>query len=127
MSKVTPFVLATAVLAGCASTREERLAAIQAELPKLVTACNGAFGDGSELVPIGIEACDRLARARSLDLADPAAAELYRRYSAEKTLREANRAAEAMSALKPGLGTPTVSYTPEGCQACAGSGSAPAK
>ena len=74
------------VLVGCASTREERVAAIQSELPQLVTACNGAFRDGSSMglgivaIDQGIEACDRLAFARSLDEVRPATAELYQHY-----------------------------------------------
>ena len=83
MMKFTLFL--AAALAGCA-THQERIAAIQAELPQLITACNGAFRDGSSLglgiVPVtqGIEACDRLAFAGSLDQVRPVTAELYKRY-----------------------------------------------
>ena len=84
MTKLMLFSLAVA-LAGCA-TRQERVAAIQAELPQLITACDGAFRDGSSLglgiVPVaeGVEACGRLAFAGSLDQVQPATAELYKRY-----------------------------------------------
>jgi len=88
--KVSVLFLAAA-LAGCASTREESAAAIQAELPRLVAACNGAFRDGSvkgqETVTVriaviteGLDACDRLARAGSLDQVRPATAEIYQHY-----------------------------------------------
>jgi hypothetical protein len=101
MVKVTLFLVAAATLVGCASTRRETAAAIQRELPQLVDACNGAFRDGREqglgIVALsqGIDACDRLALARSLDLVRPATAELYKSYRADKTYRAANRAAEA--------------------------------
>jgi len=84
MSKITLLFIVVA-LAGCA-TRQERVAAIQAELPQLVTACNGAFRDGRSLgrgivtVREGIEACDRLAFAGSLDQVRPATAEVYEHY-----------------------------------------------
>ncbi len=93
MVKVTLFLVAAAVLAGCASTREKSAAAIQGELPQLVTACDGAFQDGRKLglgivtISEGIDACDRLAHARSLDLVRPVTAELYRRYLAEERTR----------------------------------------
>jgi hypothetical protein len=88
--KVSLFLLAAA-LAACASTPHESAAAIQAELPQLVKACNGAFRDGSaqglETVTIriavmtdGLDACDRLASAGSLDQVRPATAEIFRRY-----------------------------------------------
>ena len=115
MLKVTVFLVAGAALAGCASTREERVTAIQAELPQLVTACDGAFQDGRKLglgivtISQGIEACDRLAQARSLDLVRPVTAELYRRYSAGeartgshiKDREAANRAAQAFGPWGP--------------------------
>ena len=86
MMIVTLFLVGAATLVGCASTRQERVAAIQADLPQLVTACNGAFRDGSSLglgivtIEQGIEACDRLAFAGSLDQVRPATAELYQGY-----------------------------------------------
>src|SRR5215467_143465 len=118
MLKVTSFLIAATALAGCASTREERVAAIQAELPQLVDACNGAFQDGRKLglgivtVSEGIEACGRLADARSLDLVRPVTAELYRRYRAEERTRtgshmqdEAARATQAFGPWPAGTGT----------------------
>ncbi len=104
MSSSTTFVRATCgivvlfaavALAGCASTREERVAAMQAELPQLVPACNGAFRDGSQLglgivvINQGIDACDRLVQGRSLGLVRPTTAELYQRYRVTR-----NRAAQ---------------------------------
>ncbi len=85
-SGIVVLIASSVALVGCATAHEERVAAIQAELPQLVTACNGAFRDGSSrglgIVAIdqGIEACDRLAFARSLDQVRPATAELYQRY-----------------------------------------------
>ena len=91
MLKVTLFLVAAATFVGCASTREKTAAEIQSELPQLVAACNGAFRDGREqglgIVPVsqGIEACDRLALGSALDHVNPATADLYRRYSADRT------------------------------------------
>jgi len=115
MIKVTLFLVPLAALAGCASTREERVAEVQGELPQLVASCNDAFQDGSKLglgivtISEGIEACDRLARAQSLGLVRPVTAELYRRYHAEQaragshiTDREAaDRAARAFGPWGP--------------------------
>ena len=76
MLKLTLFLVAAAALAGCASTRERSAAVIQAELPQL----------GIVTISDGIDACDRLAHARSLDLVRPVTVELYRRYlAAERT------------------------------------------
>jgi hypothetical protein len=113
MLKVTLFLLAAA-LVGCA-THQERVDAVQAELPQLVTACDGAFQDGRKLglgivtINQGIEACDRLAHARSLGLVRPVTAELYRRYGAGeartgshiKDLAAADRAAQAFGPWSP--------------------------
>jgi len=90
MLKVTLFLVAAAALVGCASTHEQRVAAIQAELPQLVAACNDAFQGGSKVGLVvrssqGIEACDRLAFAGSLDQVRPATAEAYQSY--RETLR----------------------------------------
>ena len=101
MLKVTLFLVAVVALAGCASTREERVAAIQAELPQLVPACNGAFGDGSQLglgivvINQGIDACDRLVQGRSLGLVRPTTAELYQRYRVTRNYHAADRAGAA--------------------------------
>ena len=93
MLKLTLFLVAVATLAGCASTGAEHSAGIEAELPQLVDACNGAFQDGRKVglgivtISDGIEACDRLAHAKSLDLVRPVTAELYRRYVADERAR----------------------------------------
>ena len=95
MLKVTLFLIAAATLVGCASTRRESAAAIQAELPQLVDACNGAFQDGSKsglsvvVNPEGIDACNRLNQGQSLGLVRPTTAEWYRRYSEEITYCQA--------------------------------------
>ncbi len=102
MLKVTLFLVVAAALAGCA-TYQQRVAAVQAELPQLVDACNGAFRDGSQLglgivvLNQGIEACDRLAFGQSLGFVRPATAELYRRYRTTRNGNSdmANRAADA--------------------------------
>jgi hypothetical protein len=73
-------VLVLAVtLAGCASTRQERAAAFQRELPELVAACNGWIDPNSlhDERSDGFEACSRLAVKKSLGLADPVAASAY--------------------------------------------------
>src|SRR5262249_13914708 len=103
MSKALLLLLLAAALAGCASTREES-AAIQAELPQLVAAWNGAFGAGSKkgletvtiriaVITEGLDACDRLARAGSLDHVRPATAEIYQRYRDAMTNCLANNTA----------------------------------
>lgn len=102
MLRLSLFLLAAA-LAGCASTREGSAGATQADSPQLVAACNGAFRDGSrtgaETVTIriaviteGLEACDRLALAGSLDQVRPATADIYQRYRAAMTTCAANNA-----------------------------------
>jgi hypothetical protein len=85
MVKIALLVVAV-TLSGCASTREESAIAFQQQLPQLVTACNTAFRDGSQFgfdivgISDGIDACDRLAKERSLRLADPAAVKIYQSY-----------------------------------------------
>ena len=104
MLKVALFLLAAA-LAACVTQRDERVAAIQAELPQLVDACNGAFRDGSPIglgivvISQGIDACDRLAQGRSLALVRPTTAELYQRYRVTRDYHAAERARVAVSAL----------------------------
>jgi hypothetical protein len=88
MLKITCLTIALA-LAGCASTRQERAAAFQQELPQLVAACNGwiqvdARLDGPTIRRDGLKACDRLAAGDSLGLADPAAVRAYQRYTSSK-------------------------------------------
>ena len=76
---------------------------MQDELPRLVAACNGAFRDGSKkgsdtvtvriaVITKGLEACDRLAFAGSLDQVRPATAEIYQRYRDAMTTCAANNA-----------------------------------
>ncbi len=100
--RFSPFLLAAA-LAGCASAREGSTGTTQADLPQLVAACNGAFRDGSRkgsvtvtiriaVITKGLEACDRLALAGSLDQVRPATAEIYQRYRAAMTTCAANNA-----------------------------------
>jgi len=112
MSNASLLLLAAA-LAGCASTRDESAAAIQAELPQLVAACNGAFRDGSEkgletvtiriaVITEGLDACDRLARAGSLDHVRPATAEIYQRYRDTMTNCLANNATISANGAAPG-------------------------
>jgi hypothetical protein len=102
MFKVS-LVLVAVALAACASTREGSTGATQADLPRLVAACNGAFRDGSRkgadtvtiriaVVTEGLEACDRLASAGSLDQVRPATAEIYQRYRAAMNICAANNA-----------------------------------
>jgi hypothetical protein len=97
------FSLLAVALAGCASTPGGSAAATQADLPKLVAACNGAFRDGSRkgtetvtiriaVVTEGLEACDRLAAAESLDQVRPATAEIYQRYRDAMNACAANNA-----------------------------------
>jgi hypothetical protein len=64
-------------LAGSASTREERAAAFQRELPQLVAACNKAFSGVGPRTRDGVKACDRLAAKKSLAVADPATVRAY--------------------------------------------------
>jgi len=100
--KATLFLVGAAALAGCASTRDKALAEIQPELPQLVAACDGAFQNGSNVglgivvVSEGIDACDRLAHARSLDLVHPVTADLYKRYRATRSYHAANSGAAAV-------------------------------
>jgi hypothetical protein len=113
MLKLTLFLVAAAALAGCASARERSAAVIQAELPQLVIACDGAFQDGRKLglgivtISDGIDACDRLAHARSLDLVRPVTVELYRRYLAAERTRTGSHISdrEAADRAARSLGT----------------------
>lgn len=99
MLKVTLFFFATAGLVACASTRDKAAAEIQPGLPQLVAACDGAFQNGSSVglgivvISEGIDACDRLWHARSLDLVHPVTADLYKRYRATRSYHAANTAA----------------------------------
>jgi hypothetical protein len=77
-------LIISAALAGCASTRQERAAEFQQELPELVASCNGWTQvdprlDGPTIRHDGYKACRRLAGKNSLSSADPAAASAYRR------------------------------------------------
>ena len=79
-------VIVAATLSACASTREASAIAFQQQLPQLVADCNLAFRDGTQFgvgivaVSEGIDACDRLAKERSLSLADPVAVNSYQSY-----------------------------------------------
>jgi hypothetical protein len=110
--KVTLFLLAAA-LVGCASTPEESAAAIQGDLPRLVAACNGAFRYGSQkghetvtvriaVITAGLDACDRLARAGSLDQVRPATGEIYQRYRDAMTNCLANNTIISANGAAPG-------------------------
>jgi hypothetical protein len=112
MSKVLLFLLAAAA-AGCASTGAGSAATIQAQLPQLVAACNGAFRYGSQkgqetvtvriaVITEGLDACDRLARAGSLDHVRPATAEIYQRYRDAMTNCLANNTAISANGGAPG-------------------------
>lgn len=83
VTKIGLLIIAAA-LAGCASSRQERAAAFQQELPELVASCNGWIQvdprlDGPTIRRNGYNACRRLAVENSLGSADPAAASAYRR------------------------------------------------
>jgi hypothetical protein len=92
MRKIVALVVSLG-LAGCASTREESAIAFQQQLPQLVADCNLAFRDGSQFgvgivaVSAGIDACGRLAKERSLSLADPVAVNSYQGYRAAQYAR----------------------------------------
>jgi hypothetical protein len=82
MLKLGLLVMAV-TLVGCASTRQERAAAFQRELPQLLAACNGWARaeprlDGPSRRD-GLKACDRLSVRNSLVLADPATVSAYHR------------------------------------------------
>jgi hypothetical protein len=78
-------------LGGCASTRQERAAAFQQELPQLVTACNAAFSYVGGPPDRDINACTQLSVRKSLGLTDPATVRAYQRYSSNKTQGAAAR------------------------------------
>ena len=83
MTKIGLLVIAAA-LAGCAGIRQEKAAEFQQELPELVASYNGWIQvdsrlDGPTVRHDGYQACRRLAGKKSLSLADPAAASMYRR------------------------------------------------
>lgn len=87
MLKIASLIIAV-TLAGCASTRQERAAAFQQELPQLVVACNGWIQadprlDGTTSRRDGLAACNRLAVRKSLNLADPATVSAYQRHKSE--------------------------------------------
>jgi hypothetical protein len=83
MQTIALLVIAV-TLAGCASTRQERAAAFQQELPQLVAACNGWAQadpriDGPTSGREAFKACDRLSVRKSLTLTDPATVSAYHR------------------------------------------------
>jgi hypothetical protein len=81
MAKSFALVVIGIVIAGCASTREERAAAFQREVPQLVATCNASFGGSGPRTREGVNACGRLANKKSLDLVDPSAARAYTSYA----------------------------------------------
>ena len=88
MRLIGPLIIGIA-LTGCVSTRQERAAEFQRDLPQLVAACNGWIQvdsrlDGPTPRHDGWKACRRLAGKKSLGLADPAAANAYARTASQK-------------------------------------------
>jgi hypothetical protein len=81
MTKAIVVLAAATLFAGCASTREQRAAAFQHEVPHLVATCNASFGEGGPRTREGKNACGRLANKKSLDLVDPTAARAYTSYA----------------------------------------------
>jgi hypothetical protein len=85
-------VIVTVTLSACASTREESAIAFQQQLPQLVADCNTAFRDGTKFgvgivaISEGIDACDRLAKERSLSLVDATAIDSYQSYKHSRAL-----------------------------------------
>jgi hypothetical protein len=76
------FLIIGVTLAGCASTRQERAAEFQRELPQLVAECNGWVHmdprlDGPTIRHDGFKACRRLSANDRLALVDPAIASAY--------------------------------------------------
>ena len=104
MPKIALLVIAV-TLSGCASTREESALAFQQQLPQLVADCNLAFRDGTQFgvgivaVSEGIDACDRLAKERSLSLADPVAVDSYQSYRQRRGTRSCSHSWPAL--LRP--------------------------
>ena len=77
MHKIALLVIALAV-AGCASTRQERAAEFQRELPQLVATCNSLTDQTGRLERRdAFDACRRLSVRNSLELADPATVSAY--------------------------------------------------
>ena len=96
MVKVTLFIAAVA-LAGCASTRQERAAEFQRQLPQLVASCN-ALGDERLDATVRLEgatACEQLALNKSLGLADRTAVSAYQRHRAGLEAARASRTWQA--------------------------------
>jgi hypothetical protein len=84
MRKIALLIVA-GTLIGCASTRQERAAEFQQQLPQLVAACNEWIHvdprlDGPTIRRDRLKACDRLAAERSLGLTEPATARAYVSY-----------------------------------------------
>jgi len=81
VTKIGLLIIAT-TLASCASTRQERAADFQQELPELVASCNGWIQvdprlDGPTIRHDGFKACRRLSANDRLALVDPAIASAY--------------------------------------------------
>jgi len=129
MRKIVALVVALC-LAGCASTREESASAFQQQVPQLVADCNLAFRDGTRFgvgivaVSEGINACDRLARERSLSLADPVAVNSYQSYNLSRAQRAAScypgsgSTCAPLASYTPALQQPTTPFVCSGLPAC---------
>jgi hypothetical protein len=81
MRLIGPLIIGIA-LTGCVSTRQERAAEFQRDLPQLVAACNGWIQvdprlDGPTIQHDGFKACRQLSVNKSLALVDPAIANAY--------------------------------------------------
>jgi hypothetical protein len=112
------FIVAAVTLVGCASTREERAAAFEEELPQLVAACNGwrqsDVAVGQVVRGQGLNACSRLRDENSLRFADPAAANAYMRYTQGASPRNNDAAAAGAGAYQPVPTGMTTIYGPGG-------------
>jgi len=80
MSKLTLLVAAVA-LAACASSPGRSAAALEAQLPQLIAACNGAADAGSRQKK-GMRACETLVNEKLLHLVEPDAFTAYWDYQA---------------------------------------------
>jgi len=78
MSKLTLLVAAVA-LAACASSPGRSAAALEAQLPQLIAACNGAADAGSRQKK-AMRACETLANEKLLYLVEPDASSAYSDY-----------------------------------------------
>jgi hypothetical protein len=118
MTKAIVVLAAATIFAGCAGTREQRAAAFQQEVPRLVAACNGwrqsDVVDGQVIRGAGLKACSRLRDENSLQSADPAAANAYMRYAQGASPRSNEAAAAGASAFQPAPSGMSTIYGPGG-------------